>query len=61
MTREQRLDLRRRISDEVRRRLDATRECPSCRLELPRDAFRPGRRSCLSCEADAAQKRRRAA
>jgi hypothetical protein len=37
------------------------RECSRCWLLLPRQEFRPGRRSCRDCEAVAAALARRAA
>jgi hypothetical protein len=51
-------DVRWRLADS---RVAATRECHSCGLDLPCDAFRPERGCCMRCEADAARSRRRVA
>jgi hypothetical protein len=50
--------VRQRLADP---RVAAKRECRSCELELPLDAFRPDRRRCMRCEADSAEARRKAA
>jgi hypothetical protein len=57
---EERRGLRRLIHRARFAWIEASKECTSCGLELPREAFRPNRRTCTDCEISARVERRHA-